>query len=64
MKNFCSIVPESEREYIDGALAMYDGGWRSGDAEEMRTAYTEEELTDDEISAICDILERYEAYIA
>lgn len=60
MKNIFDVTPEIEREYIDSALAMYDGGWRSGDAEDMRSAYKPEELSDAEIEIVCDILWRYE----
>ena len=38
------------------AAALYDGGWRSTDAEELKTEY---DLTDDEVRGIVDQLKEY-----
>ena len=39
------------------AAALYDGGWRKEDRDELKATY---ELTDDEAEAICDELEKFE----
>ena len=43
--------------------ALYDGGWRSTDFDELKIAY---EMTEEEAASICDaldIIERGDAYI-
>lgn len=40
------------------AVALYDGGWRSGDREELIQEY---DLTEDEASEICRLLGKIEA---
>lgn len=39
------------------AAALYDGGWRSEDKEELMAEY---ELTEEEAEAICEELRSYE----
>lgn len=41
----------------DMAYALYDGGWRSGDYEDLKREY---ELDEDEARDICDWLEEVE----
>lgn len=39
------------------AAALYDGGWRSGDKEELMAEYG---LTEEEAEEICEELKQYE----
>lgn len=39
------------------AAALYDGGWRAEDREDLIAEY---ELTEEEATAICNMLESYE----
>lgn len=39
------------------AAALYDGGWRAKDRDELKAAYG---LTDDEADDICECLESFE----
>lgn len=39
------------------AAALYDGGWRAGDREELMQEY---DLTEDEATEICQLLEKLE----
>ena len=42
----------------NSAAALYDGGWRSEDKEELIQEYN---LTNDEADAICELLSEFEA---
>lgn len=39
------------------AAALFDGGWRSTDAEQLKSEY---DLTDEEVSALVVALKKYE----
>ena len=39
------------------SAALYDGGWRAGDREELMKEY---DLTAEEAASICEHLEKYE----
>ena len=41
----------------DSALALYDGGWRSDDKEELMIEY---ELTENEAFKICQLLDNFD----
>ena len=45
------------KDYEASAAALYDGGWKTEDREQLIEEY---ELTDEEADKICEILERYE----
>ena len=45
------------KDYESIAAALYDGGWRSEDYEQIKTEY---ELTDDDVTKICELLKYYE----
>ena len=60
-------VPEREVPYSETALAMYDGGWRSTDREQMLDEFVNgkyvdknERWTEEEVDIICDLLEKIE----
>lgn len=42
---------------VDTAAALYDGGWRAGDREELMYEY---DLTSEEAIALCTLLEAIE----
>lgn len=45
------------KDYSDMAAALYDGGWRAEDIEELAK---EHDLTEDEAAGVCKLLEYYE----
>lgn len=49
------MIKDAEREYA--AAALYDGGWRAADREQLIAEY---ELDADEADAICELLRVYE----
>ena len=49
------MIKDAEREYA--AAALYDGGWRAADREQLIAEY---ELDADEADAICELLRIYE----
>lgn len=68
---YLNYVPEFEREYCEAALAMYEGGWRSTDRQQMidelvngEYACEDDRMTEEEVDIIIDILERYEAHLS
>lgn len=44
-------------DYVSSAAALYDGGWRSTDKEELIEEY---DLTEEEATKLCELLEEYE----
>ena len=62
-----SNVPAKYEKYCDTALAMYDGGWRAEDREQMidelvNGQFTDESdrWTEEEVDIVCYLLERIE----
>ena len=62
-----SGVPSKYEKYCDTALAMYDGGWRAEDREQMidelvngKFADESDRWTEKEVDIICYLLERIE----
>jgi hypothetical protein len=45
------------KDFETSAAALYDGGWRATDKEELIEEY---DLTEEEASKICELLEEYE----
>ena len=45
------------KDYESSAAALYDGGWRAEDRDQLIEEY---ELTEDEADKICEILASYE----
>jgi hypothetical protein len=45
------------KDIESSAAALYDGGWRSDDREELIAEY---QLSEDEADAICEKLKEYE----
>lgn len=41
------------KEISSSAAALYDGGWRSTDADQLRTEY---DLTEEEVQELCTAL--------
>ncbi len=46
------------KDYESMAAALYDGGWRAEDKDQLQAEY---ELTDDDVERIVDLLAKYEA---
>jgi len=46
------------KDYGSAAAALYDGGWRAEDREQLQAEY---DLTDEEVERIVDLLATYEA---
>jgi hypothetical protein len=44
-------------DFETSAAALYDGGWRATDKEELIEEY---ELTEEEASMLCELLEEHE----
>lgn len=44
-------------DIYSSAAALYDGGWRAGDRDELIVEY---DLTDEVVDTICEILKQYE----
>ena len=62
-----SGIPSKYEKYCDTALAMYDGGWRASDREQMidelvNGQFTDESdrWTEEEVNIVCYLLERLE----
>lgn len=60
-------VPTKYEKYCDVALAMYDGGWRASDRDQMidelvngKFADDDDRWTEEEVDIICYLLERIE----
>lgn len=45
------------KDYVSSAAALYDGGWRADDKEELIEEY---DLTKEEATKLCELLEEYE----
>ena len=63
-----SGVPSKYEKYCDTALAMYDGGWRASDRDQMIDELVNDKFTDEsdrwteeEVNIICYLLERIES---
>ena len=46
------------KDYESMAAALYDGGWRADDKDQLKVEY---DLTDDDVERIVDLLAEYEA---
>ena len=46
------------KDYGSMAAALYDGGWRAEDKEQLQMEY---DLTDDDVERIVDLLAEYDA---
>ena len=62
-----SGIPSKYEKYCDTALAMYDGGWRASDRDQMidelvNGQFTDESdrWTEEEVDIVCYLLERIE----
>ena len=62
-----SGIPTRYEQYCDAAFAMYDGGWRASDREQMidelvngQFADESDRWTEEEVDIICNLLERIE----
>lgn len=58
-------VPSKYEQYCDTAFAMYDGGWRASDREQMidelvngKFVDEDERWTEKEVDIICYLLDR------
>ena len=49
---------ETVKDYESIAAALYDGGWRAEDKDQLKAEY---DLTDDDVERIVDLLATYEA---
>ena len=63
-----SGIPTKYEKYCDTAFAMYDGGWRAEDREQMidelvngQFADEDDRWTEEEVDIICYLLERIES---
>ena len=63
-----SGIPSKYEQYCDTALAMYDGGWRASDHDQMidelvNGQFTDkaERWTEKEVDIICYLLEQIES---
>ena len=63
-----SGIPSKYEKYCDTALAMYDGGWRASDRDQMidelvngKFADESDRWTEKEVDIICYLLERIES---
>lgn len=61
-------VPTQYEQYCDTAFAMYDGGWRASDHDQMidelvNGQFTDEDdrWTEEEVNIICYLLEQIES---
>ena len=62
-----SGIPTKYEKYCDTAFAMYDGGWRAEDREQMidelingQFADEDDRWTEKEVDIVCYLLERIE----
>lgn len=60
-------IPSKYEQYCDTAFAMYDGGWRAEDREQMidelvngQFVDENDRWTEEEVAIICYLLERIE----
>ena len=63
-----SGIPTKYEKYCDAAFAMYDGGWRASDRDQMidelvndKFADENDRWTEKEVDIICYLLERIES---
>ena len=63
-----SGIPTRYEKYCDAAFAMYDGGWRASDRDQMidelvngQFADESDRWTEEEVNIICYLLERIES---
>ena len=63
-----SGIPNKYEPYCETALAMYDGGWRAEDREQMIDELVNDKFADEydswtekEVDIICYLLERIES---
>ena len=63
-----SGIPSKYEKYCDTAFAMYDGGWRAEDREQMidelvndKFADESDRWTEEEVDIVCYLLERIES---
>ena len=63
-----SGIPSKYEKYCDTALAMYDGGWRASDRDQMidelvngQFADDNDRWTEEEVDIVCYLLERIES---
>ena len=61
-------IPTKYEKYCDAAFAMYDGGWRASDRDQMidelvndKFADENDRWTEKEVDIICYLLERIES---
>ena len=61
-------IPTKYEKYCETALAMYDGGWRASDRDQMidelvndKFADEDDRCTEEEVDIICYLLERIES---
>ena len=47
-----------KKDYESMAAALYDGGWRADDKDQLKVEY---DLTDDDVERIVDLLAEYDA---
>ena len=62
-----SGIPTGYEQYCEAAFAMYDGGWRASDRDQMidelvngKFADESDRWTEEEVDIICYLLERIE----
>ena len=62
-----SGIPTKYEKYCDAAFAMYDGGWRASDRDQMidelvndKFADENDRWTEKEVDIVCYLLERIE----
>ena len=60
-------IPSKYEKYCDTALAMYDGGWRASDRDQMIDELVNDKFTDEsdrwteeEVDIICYLLDKIE----
>ena len=60
-------IPAGYEQYSETALAMYDGGWRASDREQMidelvngQFADEDDRWTEEEVNIICYLLDKIE----
>ena len=61
-------IPSKYERYCDAAFAMYDGGWRASDRDQMIDELVNEKFADEddrwtekEVDIVCYLLERIES---
>lgn len=63
-----SGIPSKYEQYCETALAMYDGGWRASDHDQMidelvngKFVDEDDRWTEEEVNIICYLLEQIES---